>query len=647
MGEDDDSDKPGPAGDPAAAGIALGAPLDPRAAAYLDEQTRLARLQAESMVEQNAFELSHLRWRRFNDQMKGALQIMVVTLGVAVVGGIAAAVWNASQADGLVIERFSVPPRMVDDGMGGDVIADDLTAKLAAIRQVAYANSFDDLKGVRKDAGEDITVEIPETGISLAQAWRYLKLWFGHEQHLTGNLRDLGGGRIALSLALDGAAADIAAGKAADLDRLEQQAAEQVFARVDPVNFAVYLNASGRVAEALAAAANAVRKSRHDNGALADAYSFWAFETRYATGDLALTAARARLAMAVAPKVATPHLELLRNAVAQGHDEDALVEARLLLGLHVGDQPAFQRASFADVQQTAATVRDMAAGDFGRALSGTCDYCSAAENDARAAQAAALLHDIARARALLGDAIAGQAALAEDSNKGRFTAAAIAAARYAADVASEDWHAAAIDAQVKGAGYRPPLDACLLGKPSCERTQSMPPIALALARSGDLEDARAAADATPLDCYDCLRVRAQIAALARNDAAAAAWFARAVAAAPSPALAYADWGEMLLRKGDFAGAIAKFALANQKGPHFADPLELWGEALVASNRSDLALAKFEEAARAAPNWGRLHFKWGEALLWLGRKDDAARQFALAANLYLTPAERATLAVLSR
>ena len=118
---------------------------------------------------------------------------------------------------------------------------------------------------------------------------------------------------------------------------------------------------------------------------------------------------------------------------------------------------------------------------------------------------------------------------------------------------------------------------------------------------------------------------------------------RSVLDAPSIPFAYTDWGAMLLRKGDYARAIAKFMLANQKGPHFADPLEMWGEALVRENRSDLALAKFTEAAKYAPNWGRLHLKWGEALLWSGKGEDAQKQFAIAATLDLTPPEISELA----
>jgi tetratricopeptide (TPR) repeat protein len=113
--------------------------------------------------------------------------------------------------------------------------------------------------------------------------------------------------------------------------------------------------------------------------------------------------------------------------------------------------------------------------------------------------------------------------------------------------------------------------------------------------------------------------------------------------APDIPIAWSDWGEMLLQKGDYDGAIAKFAVANSKGPHFADPLEMWGEALIAKNRSDLALAKFAEADKYAPNWGRLHLKWGEALLWSGNPDDAKKQFAIAASQDLTPSEKSELA----
>ena len=139
-----------------------------------------------------------------------------------------------------------------------------------------------------------------------------------------------------------------------------------------------------------------------------------------------------------------------------------------------------------------------------------------------------------------------------------------------------------------------------------------------------------------------MRARADIDAVERNWDGAAYWFARAVKQAPSIPFAYADWGAMLMAKGDLDGAIAKFALAHQKGPYFADPLELWGEASMQKNRSDLALAKFAEANQYAPNWGRLHLRWGEALFYVGDKDGAQKQLVLAAHLDLSAAEKSEL-----
>jgi tetratricopeptide (TPR) repeat protein len=174
-----------------------------------------------------------------------------------------------------------------------------------------------------------------------------------------------------------------------------------------------------------------------------------------------------------------------------------------------------------------------------------------------------------------------------------------------------------------------------------------PLLALARAKTGDITGAQALIALSPLDCYDCLLIRARISEQARQPAQADAWFSRAVHDAPSIPRAYADWGEAYLERGQPDAAIAKFKQANEKGPHFANPLEYWGEALMAKNRSHLALAKFAEAEKYAPNWGRLHLKWGEALTYAGKKDEAATQLARAAALDLTPSEKSELTGLRR
>jgi len=167
-------------------------------------------------------------------------------------------------------------------------------------------------------------------------------------------------------------------------------------------------------------------------------------------------------------------------------------------------------------------------------------------------------------------------------------------------------------------------------------------VAQAEAKLGRFAEAEARIANTPGDCYTCLRARARIAEAEGQHARADWWFERAMKSNPSIPLAYSEWGQALLERGQPDAAIEKFTIANRQGPHFADPLEGWGEALMKENRSDRALAKFEEAEKYAPNWGRLHLKLGEALVHADKRDEARRQFEAAEPLGLTPSERGEL-----
>ena len=632
MGEEVDVAGAGRAGGASVAeSLALAGASRAKADTYLDEQVRLARLQSQNLIEQNAFEISHLRWRRFNDQMKGALQIMVVALGLSIVIGLIVAVWNASRADGIVVEAFSVPPVFAQNGIGGDIVAGDLTNKIAAIRDFANANSLSISKSVRQDRDNDIKVEIPETGISLAQAWRYLRLWFGSERPLSGNVRMLEGGKIGLTVVSDGQIFTFT-GAPRDLDALEQKAAERIFAASDPGNYVLYLEGNNRMAEAYQAAARntALAGTAMERGG---AFSLFANTTHFAQGDAALAYRRALISIAIYPKSSAGHMEAMGASLDLSHAEDALHQAQIMPSLRIADEgPAFRAIGFGFSQEYARFTTDLALGDFTQALAESCDIsCTISSRSLRQAEYAARLHDLAQSRALLAQSMA--MGPSDPDRVGR--------AQYYSAAAAGDWKTAEAAARAFEIG----LHATEVSGLAAVRALTIvrPLLAVALARAGDSDGAQTAIAATALDCYDCLRARGEIAAL-RNDATAAqAWFARAVTAAPSIPFAFADWGEMLLAKADFDAAIAKFTLANQKGPHFADPLEMWGEALMLKNRSDLALSKFEDAYKYAPNWGRLHLKWGEALGYVGRKDEGKAQYQIASTLDLSVADKAELA----
>jgi tetratricopeptide (TPR) repeat protein len=628
--QDDPAAKSAPA-DNLAARLALDTATAAEARDYLRRQNRLAELQIDSLAKQDEYELSHLRWRRFNDQMKGAMQIMLVAAGLLIVFGVATAMWNASQADGLVIEAFSVPPSYLQTGVTGKVVADAITAKLFAIRRVAIENSFSATNDVSADRGDEVRVEIPETGISISEAMRYLRNWLGHERHVSGSVSELVHGNI--TIAIDIAGAEPISVTGADLGVLEDQIAEKVFAQIDPVNTVIYLEVGGRSAEAYAFATR-YAPSVTDPAMASDAYGLWSDATAGVTGNIPLAVARARLGTELDPKIAVTRLELADHLSELGHDEEALKEYRIVSSMNGADQAAIkQESAFVVIREYAARAVAYFLGDFASDPATACnDHCSLSDKAVLRAEARANQHDPREADRLLKEAESAGDTGATDASS----------VRYRADADRGNWSAALLEVSAAIRSYTT-QKGHEKSHTAISEVRYEPLRSKAEAHLGLFAEAHRTIDATPRDCYDCDRARGTVDALEGRSNAAAFWYARAIEEAPSIPFAYADWGEMLLRKGDCTAAIAKFASANEKSPHFADPLEMWGEALIAKNRSDLALAKFAEAAKYAPNWGRLHLKWGEALLWAGDRNGAARQFATAEALQLEPSERSELA----
>ena len=631
----DDVSGPRAGGDPAAIGLALGANTETAvdARAYLREQTKLARLQKVNLLEQNAFELSHLRWRRFNDQMKGALQIMIVMVGAVVVIALGAAMWNASQADGLVVEQFSVPPGFTAAGISGTTVADDLTQKIEAIREIANGRSLSVSKGVRNARDEEIRVDIPDTGISLAELWRYLRAWLGHERPVSGNVREEASGHLALTVAMAGVPAFTLEGEHSDLSKLEQQAAERLFGTTDPVNYVLFLAGSHRLNEAMAAAAlgPALVSTPVDR---ADAYTVWGYTTLRIAGDPYQSLQRARIAIAIYPKLLVATRLVMQNQIVLGHAEAALALANTFGRFRREDQPLNQRGfGFDQLLDVGEYEYVESTGDFAQGLVTPCRECSWGDTAMYRAEFLARLHEVNAARAAFATS------LASDPSEKTFSGVT----QFYIDEVAGNWKGAASDIESYESDERASKTVSQKYAALRIKTYAQPLLARALAHEGDFTAAHTLIDSTPGDCVPCETARGDIDALGGNTNGAAYWFSRAIRDAPSIPFAYSDWGRLLLAKGDYDAAIAKFTLASQKGPHFADPLEMWGEALMLKNRSDLALAKFEDANKYAPNWGRLRMKWGEALGYVGRRDEARAQYRIASKLDLSVRDKAELA----
>jgi tetratricopeptide (TPR) repeat protein len=633
--EDDDA---GDATESAAASaLALGAASREKADAFLDAQTAIARLQREHLHEQRGLQISHVKWRRFNDWMRSGWQAMLAAIGAVAVVAVATALWNASRANGLVVDAFTVPQNFEHRGIGGEVMAGDMTDRIAAIRAVAVINSYSITNDVSRNRADEIKVEIPDTGISIGEVWRYLRSWLGHERHLSGSLRELEDGRVALSVSLDGAGVFSGDGKLSDLPMLERRAAEDVFGAFDPVNRINYLSAIGRYREAMESAARFVPLAPplfH-----ADSYALWSYTTALATGDIQTALTRAHVGEAIDPSLAVVHVMAGRMNFYLGHDQAGLKEDRAILTLRNEDQlPSHQSGGFDTMKEQARAQIALLSGDFANALYSQCSHsCTFAHLLLVKSALAARLHDVAVARSLFVQGVAAASGGSEYEND----------ARYYLRAAEGDWNTA-LSAMLEEQKSDDPEKRFLSPRfLAVENAVFIAPlIAVAQAHLGRFPEAHATIDATPGDCVACETARGDIDALQKNPSGAAFWFSRAIADAPSIPFADADWGEMLLREGQFGAAIAKFQRANAIGPRFADPLEMWGETLMLKNRSDLALAKFEEANKYASDWGRLHLKWGEAMIYVGKKDEAQKQFALASALALSTADKSELTRMS-
>ena len=627
-----------------AAWTAIGAASRKKADAFLDEQTALAvkqavltDLQIEDMHNQSELRHWSLRFATISAVMKFAFEISLALVVTAIAVCVGAAVWNAAHDNGLVIESFAVPSDLAANGLTGQVVATQLQDRIAWMQ--AHADTIRAPNTFRNNWGDDIKVQIPETGISIGEFYRYLADWLGHETRISGEVWRASG-QIAVSARVGKDAAHVFRGT--DLDALIAKAAEYVYAKTQPYRYIIFLDQQGHSDQALQAL-----RTLALNGPAAErpwADSRWGLALGE-LGELKGALERQRIAARLNPDLPHIHGNLAQAELSFGHEEAGLRENQRALALFESPNSR-QLAAYAvasNIPSTSMIIAE-ATGDFTAAIS-EAPRIEAAPDYSYSHRSAPLMlsADLARDHDVSGSLYAdGQPNNEFTIMQGSTTTA------YAWDmpplpklmraVALDDWRAVRDDLIATDnfpASNGPALKPLL-------PVLTWPWLAYAEAKLGDFSTAHSLIDATLADCDLCLRMRGNINSAERNWRGAAYWFARAVKHAPSIPFAYADWGAMLLAKGDFDGAIAKFSAAHVKGPHFADPLEMWGEALIAKNRSDLALAKFEEANHYAPNWGRLHLKWGEALFWLRRTDEAQQQFARATHLDLSAHDRMEL-----
>lgn len=570
-------------------------------------------------------------WQIASERAGFALKLLTGLAGLAAAVGLAWMAWTASRADGLVIKPFSVPPALAARGVTGEAVASQLLDQLSAMAGVSRGSLAQ--RRVSADQGDSISIEIPQTGISLSQLDQWLRQRLGHEVRITGEIIVQPDGALTLTSRIGSDALPPQAGPADEASALIVRAAEAIYHREQPINYVQYLERSDRLVESQAAALAATQRSDITERAMA--WTLYGNMTRRIQGDGPSVFAyeRSRAISINASPGATGNLQSVERLL--GHAERAWrleLEAAQATDDNRTRSPSARRTAILNEQVSRARYLGDAAGGLVAAralaetqaegLSGTVTPASLKSSVSGFLNA---LHEVAAAEAL-----------AEEIRlvTGRSTPPVGLLARA---TAREDWASAAAACDGVDA------ERAALPDQGVIRYANAATCALARARAGQLVTAEAAIAATPLDCQNCIVVRGQIAELKGQRATADHWFAEAVRMAPSLPQASYEWGKVLAARGDTDRAIAQFKGAVRRGPRYADAIEALGEALLAKGDAPGSIAKFTEAAKLTPRWGRLHLKWGQALARLGKTDEAKVRWQAAKGMDLTPTERAELA----
>lgn len=604
---------------------AEGDDVDPSAKALMRKQVRMLDLQMKHLRK----EIREQSVKFLRERLRAAFELAVGLSILALVAMGVGLVWQASQAEGLVIKPFTVPPAMATRGMTGSVLASRLSDGLGEID--AVTSSVRAGGAMRATQHQEIKVDIPETTISISDLGALLRGWLGDESIVSGELVQ-DEDRISLTVRVGDRPGVTLYGAPAELDQLIHRAAEQILAQTEPYRYAVYLSAQNNLDAALAVAEGLAL-----NGSPTDrAWGFAMWSRLLASrGDFAGAAIKARRSLELDPSIAATHDNLAAAHRMLGRDQQALAASEAALTALRRERRGLDKVSGPSRLATMEGRVQEARGDFGAAAS---RYTQAMHIGglARAAQAAASLprvlamdHDIAGARQSLDDL---RGTLPEDA----LVDAAMAPALV--EIQAGNWPVA------ERLLRKAEMTALMFGEAGIvvRGTQIAPNLAYVMAMRGDLAGARTLIATTPADCYLCARVRAVIAGLSGDRAGAETAFTVAAALAPGLPAAHLDWARMRLAAGDIDGAIVQARKAATLAPAWSDPLVVWGEALARKGDRSAAAQRFAAAGVLSPRWGLPLLRQAQMLKALGRRQQAERLLTSARRLSLTTAQLAEL-----
>jgi hypothetical protein len=517
---------------------------------------------------------------------QGSLQVSAALITAVIGIWVLIVIYGAIRSHSVVVAPFKAPAALAGRGLTGDVVAAGVRDALQTLRETTHAA----VKGLDIEGtwAPDLKIEVPDTGLSIEQADRLLKMLFGHDLNIGGDLVQTNEGGLTLTVRGDGVSPRSFTGGADELGVLTVRAAEYVYGRSQPAQYALYLVNNSRYRDVLAFVPDAF--ARADTATLqADLSTSWGDALAYldeprqsvekyrmalalkpydweAWGDLTAELALAqgekaawqegqRLLQAArrAPESERPELRLLYYPAAIARDLPLMLSADLQDALVTGDSGAMNALDAPSIADTYAQMHDP---------TNAARYMSAGDPEMPLTKAEALL--IASYTAFdRGDSAAAVTPLE---------------AFWAAWQADPTLQATYLD------------DPCLLG--------------LAYGLGGRVTEAAALFDRMR-PWSRCFAYRGDVLEHAGDLEGAERVWAQGLSLVSDAPWIYLHRGLSALHRGDLKRAAADLAAANGSAPHWADPLKAWGDTLIRDGRYADALAKYDEALKFAPGWEEL------------------------------------------
>ncbi|MGI9170611.1 MAG: hypothetical protein ACR2FH_10650, partial [Caulobacteraceae bacterium] len=524
--------------------------------AYLKDLSRLARVQFEHLHEQRILNVGHLRVRLWKERFQLGVQVFIALAAVVVAGLAIAMLRDAFASRQVIVEPFDTPPSLAARGLTAKVVAGDVLDGLTRLQ--AATRATDRKRDIANAWDNDIRIEVPNTGVSVGEIDRLLRGRFGHDQHIGGDVVAEPDGRLSLRVRGNGVQPRTFSGPPGSIDTLATAAAEYVYGTAEPYLFGVYLNQSGRAADAVAFLAGAYPTA--PRAVRAELANVWG-NALVSQGRYGEALAKYRLAIQLHPRMWSAWTNLIGAVLFTGGEEAALRATGWMRQAAAGapkrdrpTPPGWENSDFL-TQDWAAELADLDYDARKTGGQGTDDVIAGPSM----ADAAVRLHDF--------DAAARY--LTASDPKDAFT--------QAERPFVEGLRALDDGAPARAIAPLEAVQAVLRANPNIKYSYIDATCYLGLAYGLTGQRVKAEAIFAGRDRWvACQAFHADTLDHAGDWVGAQGAYARAVALAPDLPFAYDRWGLALARHGDAAAAMVKFAAAHRLGPHWAEPLKHWG-----------------------------------------------------------------------